>query len=327
MLQTILWVGAVLIGGAVAFWTGRYVINCIRGKHKQNNEKGSAIHQENHIIKKLNKVLEISAVDVNVDEVVSPEKVDRNRSPTLNGTGYIFYPLTPIGKAFVTNEAQKNKKVIEIGAGFSDLSIETLRKGILKYTANDMSEAHLKMLVKRVKETLSHDTLLSLTLIPAKAPQELPTAKQEYDAIIAEKVIHFMKPDEIIEFLNWCKMALKEGGKLYITVASPYSKAYQKMLPDYLKRQKDGVLMAGHFQHMTRDMDLNAAVSSNSKYKVPDEMVLFGRKNLEKLVESQGMEVISSCALRIPLETENEWALVEEEESNVVGVIAKCKPS
>lgn len=321
----IYWAGLFFIGSIVAFLIGRHVINFVKPRRRQCGENQSAFVQKSDMLKKLNNLLEVSALDVNDNEVALPEIVDRHRSPTLNGTGYIFYPLTPIGKAFITNEAHKNKKVLEIGAGFSNLSIEALKRGISKYIANDISEVHLKMLVKRVKKTVPSAALLSLTLMTAKAPQELPFAKMEYDAIIAEKVMHFMKPDEIVEFIKWCKLALKKGGKLYITVASPFSKAYQKMLPKYLQRQKEGMLMPGHFKHMTRDLDLNASVLNNSKFKIPDEMVLFSRKNLEKLVESQGMEVVSSCALKIPLETEDEWPQVEEEKGNVVGVIAKCK--
>jgi SAM-dependent methyltransferase len=266
----------------------------------------------------------INASDFNAGAIQSPEIVTGNKSPTLNGMGYILYDISPLGKEFVVQEAKPNKNVIEIGAGFNNIPIEALRQNVLSYTANDMSREHLAILIARVKEAFGDkaaEKIKSLQILLAKAPDELPKVHEKYDAIIADRVIHFMPPEAILRFIKWSKDALKTGGKMYIATASPYSKPYTKLFPEYLKRLEQHDLFPGHFTTIMQDINPDVMKENYPKYKLPNEMVLFSRKDLIALFEREGMRVLKSYSMRIPTEKETSWGIVPDEESNVVGVV------
>ncbi|MFN7038322.1 MAG: class I SAM-dependent methyltransferase [Alphaproteobacteria bacterium] len=264
---------------------------------------------------------EISASQLDLQTISAPELVTGNKSPTINGMGYIFLTISPIGEIFLKEEAQASKNLLEIGAGYNNIPIEALKRGVLQYTANDISKEHLNILAYRVKEQLGNAALKNLILIEGKAPTDLPIKKNEYDAILADKVIHFMKPEEIIRFIEWSKSALKKNGKIYITTASPYSKTYHKILPNYLEKLEQNIDFPGHFTNIMQSVD-KSVMQNYPKYLVPNEMVLFSRNDLVKLFEKNGMKVIKSYSFKIPTETEHEYQIVSDTESNLVGIIA-----
>jgi len=79
-------------------------------------------------------------------------KVAGERGVTLNGTGYIFYNLSPLAKEFISNEAKPDRTVFEIGSGFSNIPLQCLKNGVGKYLASDLSSEHLSLLVRRIKD-------------------------------------------------------------------------------------------------------------------------------------------------------------------------------
>lgn len=252
------------------------------------------------------------------------EIVGGNKSPTKNGMGYVFFIISPVGHAFIQNEAHPHKEVLEVGAGYSNIALEALKKGVGFYTVNDISEEHLRILISRIHQAFegeAHHKFQKMKFLCAKAPQELPNIQGKYDAILIDKVLHFMKPHEIIQFISWTKRALKEGGKIYVTTSSPYSKAYNKLLPNCIKKRAQGDLFPGHFQNVMQNLDPKS-MKRNPKYKIPNEIVLFSRTDLIELFEREGMAVLESYSLKIPSESKNSWEEVPDEESSVVGIIA-----
>jgi hypothetical protein len=51
-------------------------------------------------------------------------------------------------------------------------------------------------------------------------------------------------------------------------------------------------------------------------------MVLFSRQQLAKLFNSHGMTVLDSYSMKIPHDSAKDWIFCEDEESNVVAIIA-----
>ncbi len=253
-----------------------------------------------------------------------PKIVAGNKIPTLNGTGYIFYSISPLGKTFIKNEAKPQKTILEIGAGFNNIVIESLRMGIGSYTANDILDDHLNILVERIRYYFgesAEEKLQSLRLLCAKAPTELPFKHRAYDAILADKVIHFMSPEEILQFIRWSRSALKKNGKIYILTASPYSSTYKNRLADYLSRVEQGVKFPGYINEVMNHLD-PSAMQNYPQFKVPNQMLLLSRRELIELLEEEGMKVVESFSLRIPTEDCEKWVSVQDDISNVVGVVA-----
>jgi SAM-dependent methyltransferase len=267
---------------------------------------------------------EINPNDIDVNIVNDAEIVLGSKSPTLNGMGYVFFTISALGQEFLKNETSSNKEVLEIGAGYNNIIIEALRNGVGSYTANDIVEEHLNILVKRIKQVfgkVADAKLKHLKLLIAKAPQDLPDVKDKYDAILIDKVMHFMNPDEIIKFISWSKKALKNGGKIYVSTGSPYLKTYRKAFPGYLERLAQGDLFPGYFKGFVPEVD-PSKVQYFAKYKMPEDVVFFARQDLIDLFEREGMKVEKSYSFRTPVEDEKTWQEVPDEESETVGVIA-----
>jgi 16S rRNA G966 N2-methylase RsmD len=257
------------------------------------------------------------------DKIIAiPESMEGIKRPTLNGNGYVFYSISPMAARFIDEECKPERVVIDIGSGYSNIPIEALKRGVSDYVANDILEDHLKILSQRVKEILVESALKKLTLMRAKAPQELPISPQKYDAILADKVIHFMKPNEILEFIEWSKASLKKGGKMYVMTSTPYSTLYNKMLPEYLKRIKENKDFPGHFTDVMSNCNAENVPTYNH-CQVPDEMVLFSRTDLIKLFEKQGMKVVDSYSLKVPKADQAKWQTCADEESNLAVVIVE----
>lgn len=267
-----------------------------------------------------------SAEIINVssqDKIIAiPESMEGIKRPTLNGNGYVFYSISPMAATFLEEECKPGRAVIDIGSGYSNIPIEAIKRGVSQYVANDILEDHLKILSQRVKEILGEDALKNLTLMLAKAPQELPASPQKYDAILADKVVHFMKPNEILEFIEWSKASLKKGGKMYVMTSTPYSTLYNKMLPEYLNRLKENKDFPGHFTNVMSNCNASNVPTYNH-CQVPDEMVLFSRTDLIKLFEKQGMRVVDSYSLKVPKAEQAKWQTCGDEESNLAVVIVE----
>ncbi|MEB3701802.1 Class I SAM-dependent methyltransferase [Candidatus Bealeia paramacronuclearis] len=274
----------------------------------------------------------IPATDLNLENVTVPETVEGNKSATLNGTGFITYTISPIAQMFLGEECQPGKHVIEIGAGYTNIPIEALKQGVSYYTANDIALEHLKILTYRVKKDLGEDALKNLSLAPGKVPEDLKDVPNQFDGILAEKVIHFMTPVEIHNFMNWVKNSLKPGGKIYITAASPYSDAYRKILPAYQENLKEGLEFPGYLTHFPERFADNfiqkiliKIMKHHPRYKVPDYVTLFSRNDFVKLFEKYDLKIISSYSLISPTSLQKDWAPAPDQESEISGIIAVKK--
>lgn len=263
---------------------------------------------------------EIITVSPNAAIIAIPDSMEGIKRPTLNGNGYVFYSISPMCKTFLEEECKPGRSVIDIGSGYSNIPIEALKRGVSHYVANDIFEDHLIILAQRVQKTLGEGALKKLTLMNGRAPQELTLSPQKYDAILADKVMHFMKPNEILEFIEWSKSSLKKGGKMYVMTSTPYSTLYNKMLPEYLKRLKENKDFPGHFTNVMSNCNAQNVPTYNH-CKVPDEMVLFSRTDLIKLFEKQGMKVIDSYSLKTPKAEKGVWQICADEDSNLAVVI------
>lgn len=252
----------------------------------------------------------------------TPEILEGNKSNTLNGTGYVFFTQSQISNKFLEEECLPGKVVLEIGAGFGDLPIKALEKGVDEYYVNDISYEHLQILLHKTQYQAPYN-IHKLKIISGKAPEVMRNIDKKFDAIIADKVIHFFTPHEIIEFLKLAKSLLKQNGKLYITSASPYSKRYSAVLNDYITRKNKGEHFPGYFIDIMKRLNQSEEIDKNYKnYTVPDTMVLFARDDLVKLIEAHGMKVTHSYSLKIPIAENPDWVICQDTESNVVGVIA-----
>lgn len=257
-----------------------------------------------------------------------PEVVTGGRAPTTNAMGYIFYELTPVAKEFISQEAKTGKSLFEVGCGFSNIPIAALKQEVTTYIASDLAEEHLALLVRRIQEifgTDTHQKLSRLKFLQAKAPQELPTYNQEFDAIIIDKVLHFLTPEEIDAVIIWLQTSLKSRGKIYINLTSPNNRLYtDKARAIYQEKSRKGLAYPGYFPN-SYDYINPEELKENTNLLLPKSILLFTIADFCKLLEAYGFEICQTYPLYLVKSERPYWAEVPVGEEEFSGVIARYK--
>ena len=262
----------------------------------------------------------LNPTDLIKKSIKSPQITPENRSLTMNGMGYVFEIINPLSLDFLENEAKPGKSVCEIGTGFGPVPINALERGVSRYVACDLLEEHLALLAERFYKKFGDKTdelVQSLELIRAKAPTELPPFKKEFDAVLMDKVLHFMTPDEIEIQITWLKKALKKGGKVYILTITPHHGHFrEKFLPAYLERRAEGFVYPGYIANMKKEL------GETPKHH-PNEMTVFTLDDFSSLLESRGFKILKSFVLARGNENDPDWKIVDEKDAELIGVIAE----
>ena len=251
-----------------------------------------------------------------------PEIIEQlGMSPTLNEYGFVFDKRSPILDSFIQNEGQPGKRLFEIGSGFGRTAIECLRRGVAEYVANDLCEDHLRLFMLRLHEEGGMDDgldLSALKLLVGRVPEALPLRKDYFDAILIDKVIHFLKPEEIPIFFKWALQGLKEGGRLYLLTISPFISVYrEKVLPLYLKRKEEGDPYPGYFPNFHELYEREPIAD----LPTPKAFLFFDLDELRRICEAAQFKVVRSYSLISPNPSDHVWMEVPPEEAYHVAFI------
>lgn len=254
-------------------------------------------------------------------KIRKPQIVVGQKSPALNGMGYIFWTLCPVGEAFIRNEAMEDKNILEIGPGFGTAIIASLEKGVSQYTAVELSQDHLDVIHDRVHGHFKESDVTSkLTLIQGAAPHDLPLVENTYDAILVDKCIHYFTPDEMETFIRWVEVALKKGGRLYVTAVSAHSRVFRNVLPLFVERQQKHHPHPGRFENLMDHFD-KETLGNYPEFHLPEHITLYTTDELKRKFTTPTLRVEETFSISIPTEDRTSWAIVDESESNIVGAI------
>lgn len=246
------------------------------------------------------------------------------RYPTLNQKGFIFMSLSPVANAFLEREAKWDKEVLEIGAGFNNVPLAALEKGVGHFTANDLSLEHLEILTTRIKESCGVEKLEHLTLWRGKAPEEFPLCQETFDAILLDKVLHFSPLEEAREMLAWIHGALKDQGRIYVVTAPIQNPIYAAFVPLYQARKERGEKIPGFFHNIRGNLD-EALIPKNIGQHFPDDLLLVDQETLQLLLEEAGFEVEEHFFMKLPQSGETTWRPGDSHRYDFLGMIAVKK--
>jgi SAM-dependent methyltransferase len=256
--------------------------------------------------------------------------ISDSRIFTLNNRGYVFTHLSPIADKFLHEEASANKDLLEIGAGFSSVALNALKRGVNSYTANDMQIEHLEILVAKIKSDLEVcRSLKKLKLILCDA-SDLTDIEFKYDAILIDKVIHFLNPQQIEQLFKWIKKVLKNNGRLYIFTLSPYRKFIcEKLIPIYQENLAKGDLYPGYVADITSYLSKECLIQrpiyfdKDGNYLGVKQSTLFMINELKYLCEIHGFTVVETIAVTETID--DKWQEIEEQQSSFSGLICSLK--
>jgi len=165
---------------------------------------------------------------------------DDKAIPTANKMGYMVSQADRCIEQFITFCTQAKKPVLDIGAAFGIATHRALEAGA-QVTAVDLSTYHLDCLVNATPIPCRS----RLQTIQGHLPDSLDFPENSFDAILVSRVLHFLSPDQIKRSIDLLEKWLNCGGRLFISVATPFCQLYEEFIPVFLERKKQGILWAG----------------------------------------------------------------------------------
>ncbi len=225
--------------------------------------------------------------------------VDGGRFATLNKMGWIVNDLDEVSSKFL-DDLSHESKVLEIGAGFGFVSQKALEKGATVYV-NDLDKRHLEIFKASVPAKYENQVILT----PGKFPSSFKIKTGSLDSILAQRVLHFLSPEEMDRGLKIMHDLLKDGGKVYVTIDSPYSKTWESFISEYELRKSGEERYPGLFKikgvkTAQNLMDLEVAVKrfKEAGFKVEEGIYLNNASKFFNEIRLDGREVVGIIAYK-----------------------------
>ena len=154
--------------------------------------------------------------------------------PTLNHRGFMSETLDRFAMAFIEYAAICGSEVLDMGCAYGVATREVLVRGG-RVLASDMEAGHLAILARETPPEFRDRLRTQVGTLP---DVDFPDAA--FGAILASRVIHFLRGDEIR--LAFAKMFrwLEPGGRVFVIADSPYTGFWFSAAPDYERRKAAG---------------------------------------------------------------------------------------
>jgi SAM-dependent methyltransferase len=204
--------------------------------------------------------------------------------PTLNGRGYMFEALDPISKAFIDFAANQEAQALDIGCAYGVATLGALNEGA-RVVACDMEERHLEILASRCPEQFQGN----LTTIVGKLP-DVPFEPQIFGAILASRILHFLKGEEIEQAVKAMSEWLEPGGKLFLVCDTPYMPPWNAQVELYKEKKKNGDPWPGLVSDFSRYFDRKID-GERSVETYPDFLNALDPDILTRVCEQAGLVV------------------------------------
>lgn len=195
-----------------------------------------------------------------------PHPDEEGNIPTFNKYGFFNDDafLDPFSQDFILYASIQPRKLLEIGAGFGQLSLEAL-KGGSHVIINDMDSRHLDLTRKNLPPVFRDHAEFKKGYFPS----DLSFPPESLDAIFC-RVFQFLSGREIKQGLQKMYSWLKPGGRLYVIVPTIYMKGVPNDILQSFQRKR-------HNKNSWPGEHIPTAsiFPRNIAYNFPDTMHLF----------------------------------------------------
>lgn len=228
------------------------------------------------------KGIEVAASSIDIESLPNhkrPKQI-RDEIPTLNRFGYMKFELEEFSEEFLNCAKQAKNTVLEIGPAYGWLTHKALEAGA-EIVAADISAEHLEVLLKDTPK----DKLNNLTVIHGAFPAEINFLPNSFGTILASRIFHFLKVDEIENGLDKIHSWLVEDGKLICTNCSIYhSSVKHQMLKTFEERIANGDKWPGIVRSIEEQDPVHKDYSG-------DFLNVFYKEQLESLLPKHGFRI------------------------------------
>ncbi len=225
--------------------------------------------------------------------------VDDGRFATLNKMGWIINGLDEVSSKFI-DDLTPQSRVLEIGAGFGFVSQKALEKDAMVYV-NDIDKRHLDIFKASVPVKYSEQVILS----PGKFPSNFNIKPNSLDAILAQRVLHFLSDKEVDAGLKIMYDLLKDGGKVYAVIDSPYSKTWESFIPEYEMRKSGQERYPGLFKikgkkisNNLMDLDIAVARFKEAGFEIDSDFYMNNSSKFFNEIRLDGRESVGIIAYK-----------------------------
>lgn len=158
-----------------------------------------------------------------------PPPNEEDRIYTLNNMGAMCNKFDALNSSFIDYAIKENRKTMDVGCAYGNTAIEILQHGG-NLIAIDLDERHLEILVNRITDPEERERLET---IAGNYLEITSISPNSIDAIQMSHMLHFHKGKEIEIALNNAYAQLKPDGRIFISVVTPFIKAWKNIIPLY----------------------------------------------------------------------------------------------
>ena len=193
----------------------------------------------------------IAANSIDIDSLPDHKKPDqvRDEIPTLNQFGYMKFEWDEFCKEFVDYSKNAKKPVLEIAPAYGWITHRALEQDI-EIIAADISKEHLEVLLKDAPK----DKLDKLHVYHGKFPDEIDFPNESLGAVLASRLFHFLKEEEIEAGLKKIYEWLEPNGMFVCSNCSIHHYTVNQGMLDYYK---EGEILRDKWRGRTKSQAQN----------------------------------------------------------------------
>jgi len=202
---------------------------------------------------------------------------------TLNAMGYMTRTCDHVQNAFIEFAcAHPTEHFLDIGCAFGNTTLPVLSKGI-QVSVCDLEERHFESIVQQTNPQY----LSLLTCYPGHFPRIVNSFPHKFLGIIMAMVLHFLEPEDVLRAFELIYANLKPGGKLFLTMSTPYQGVLKEFIPVYEGRKRQGNFYPGLIEDIGRYIPLR-------QKDLPKKNVVYSPDEVQAFCQKVGLEVETS---------------------------------
>lgn len=154
--------------------------------------------------------------------------------PTLNQRGFMSETMDHYSARFAQFAGTLEQEVLDIGCAYGIATRAALDNGA-RVMACDMDARHIEILERETPADHRARLRTSIGLLP-----DVDFPDESFGAILAARVIHFLRGAEVRRAIARMHRWLAPGGRLFLVADSPYTGFWSAIAPDYERRKAAG---------------------------------------------------------------------------------------